>query len=137
MKFLVDTNVISEIRKGQRGHAKVMAWWDSIPVSELFISVLTLGEIHLGILKIKRRDMTQAENLRVWLEGLRRIFASRLVAVGPRVAMTWAEIQTARTFPLIDSLIAATAIANNFTLVTRTTKDMSDLGVKLLNPFKD
>ncbi len=114
-----------------------MVWWDSIPVSELFISVLTLGEIHLGILKIKRRDETQAENLRVWLEGLSRIFASRLVAVDQRAVMTWAEIQTARTLPLIDSLIAATAIANNFTLVTRNTRDMSDLGVKLLNPFQD
>lgn len=136
MKYLLDTNIISEVGKGQRGDAHVMAWWESSSDNSLFLSVLTLAEIQQGIFKIQRRNRSQASHLKSWLRGLNRIFANRLVSIDQKVAMLWAEIRNERTLPMVDSLLAASALAHDMTFVTRNTKDIHDCGVKFLNPFK-
>lgn len=136
MKYLLDTNIISEVRKGERGNGHVMEWWESSSVNSLFLSVLTLAEIQQGIFKIQRRNMGQANHLKSWLWGLNRIFANRLVSIDQKVAMLWADIRNERTLPMVDSLLAASALAHDMTFVTRNTKDIRDCGVKYLNPFE-
>lgn len=136
MKYLVDTNVISEIRKGESAHPNVRAWWDSVSPSAVFISVLTLGEIRRGIRGLEARDKKRAAFLMIWLEGLSRFFASRLLPIDERAALAWAEISAKRSVPLIDSLIAACAASRDMTLITRNTKDIADSGVRYLNPFE-
>ena len=136
MKYLVDTNVISEIRKETRGHEQVLNWWNSIHRSQIFLSVLAVGEIHQGIVSIRRKDVHQANHLEAWLGGLLQVFGNRLIPIDKRTALVWAEICTGRTLPMIDSLMAATAISKNLTFVTRNTKDIRDTGVRYINPFK-
>lgn len=136
MKYLVDTNVISEIRKRDRAHPSVKAWWNSVSPSAVFISVLTLGEIRRGIRVIEARDSKQAAFLTVWLEGLSRFFAARLVPVDERAALVWADISAKRSLPMIDSLIAACAASRDMTFITRNTKDIADSGVRYFNPFE-
>jgi len=136
VKYLVDTNVISEIRKRDRAHPSVKAWWDSVSPSEVFLSVLTLGEISRGIRGIEARDSKQAAFLAVWLQGLSRFFAARLVPIDERAALAWADITAKRSLPLIDSLIAASAASRDMTLITRNTKDIADSGVRYFNPFE-
>jgi predicted nucleic acid-binding protein len=136
VKYLVDTNVISEIRKGTRGHKQVLNWWSSIHRSQVFLSVLAVGEIHRGIVAIRRKDLHQANHLEAWLNGLVRVFGNRLVPVDHRTALVWAEICIGRTLPMIDSLMAATAISMNLTFATRNTKDIRDTGVRYINPFE-
>jgi len=136
VKYLVDTNVISEIRKGTRGNRQVLNWWNSIHESQVFLSVLTVGEIHRGIVGIGRKDLHQAHHLEAWLDGLIQVFSNRLIPVDQRAALVWAEICIGRTLPMIDSLMAATAISMNLTFVTRNTKDIQDCGVRYINPFE-
>jgi toxin FitB len=136
LNYLLDTNVVSEIRKGAQGHVQVMSWWKSTKASQVYLSVLTLGEIREGILRIKDKDSNRARHLGVWLTGLSRFFSSRLVPVDEAVAMRWADVRQHRSLPLIDSLMAASAISRDMTFVTRNTKDIEDCGVRYLNPFK-
>jgi predicted nucleic acid-binding protein len=136
VKYLVDTNVISEIRKGARGHRQVLNWWNSIHRSQLFLSVLAIGEIHQGIVGIRSKDLHQAIHLEAWLDGLIQVFGNRLIPVDQRTALVWAEICIDRTLPIIDSLMAATAISMNMTFVSRNTKDIKDCGVRYINPFE-
>ncbi len=136
MKYLVDTNVISEIRKGTRAHQQVLNWWNSIHRSQVFLSVLTVGEIHRGIVGIRRKDLHQAHHLEAWLDALIQVFGNRLIPIDQRAALVWAEICIGRTLPMIDSLMAATAISMNLTFVTRNTKDIRGCGVRYVNPFE-
>lgn len=136
MNYLLDTNVISEIRKGAQGHAQVMSWWKSTKASQVYLSVLSLGEIREGILKIKHKDGNRARRLEVWLSGLRRFYSSRLVPVDESVALVWADVRRHRSLPLIDSLMAASAISRDMIFVTRNTRDVEDCGVRFLNPFE-
>ena len=136
MNFLLDTNVISEIRKGRRTHPQVSHWWASTHASQIYLSVLTLGELRIGIEKIRVKDQRQAMHLKVWFDRLILVFADRLLPVDQQTAEIWAEIGVDRTLPVIDSLLAATAIARNLVFVTRNIRDISDCGVRLLNPFE-
>jgi predicted nucleic acid-binding protein len=136
VKYLVDTNVISEIRKGQRGQANALNWWASVRSSDIYLSVLSLGEIRFGILSLQKRDAKQARFLEAWLQGLGRIFAGRLLPIDENSAMIWAEIRKHRTVPMIDGLMAATAISGNLVFVTRNTRDIQDVGVQYFNPFE-
>lgn len=136
MNYLLDTNVISEIRKGSRGHSQVMSWWKSVKASQVYLSVLSLGEIQEGILRIQHKDGNRARRLEIWLMGLRRLFLTRLVPVDESVALIWADVRRHRTLPLIDSLMAASAISRDMVFVTRNTKDVEHCGVRCLNPFE-
>lgn len=134
---MIDTNVISEIRKGGDANPQVLRWWKSTRENELFLSILVLGEIRRGIEKIRPIHRNKAEMLENWLKLLTSTFSGKLLPIDLGTANVWGSIGIDRTLPLIDSLLAATAVANNLTLVTRNTADMEHLGVHLLNPFEE
>lgn len=135
MKFLLDTNVISELRKGERANSCLRQWFASVEAEELALSVLVLGEIRLGILRLRRRDPKSAEHLAAWLVRLERDYRERLLTVDADVAETWAHLNSVRSLPLIDGLLAATAKVHGLTLVTRNVADLDGVEVPLLDPF--
>jgi toxin FitB len=135
--FLIDTNVISELIK-PRPSSKVVEWIDAHDEQLFHLSVLTLGEIRRGIVQLpsgRRRT-----DLAAWLSGdLLTRFAGRILAIDQEVADRWGHLASAKgaTVPVIDGLLAATALQHNLTLVTRNTKDMARTGVGLFNPWSD
>ena len=139
MKFLLDTCVISEIIR-QKPSGKVIKWIKKEDESNLFISVLTLGELHKGIEKLP--ESKRKEELHNWVENdLKERFWNKIIDIDIQVAMMWGKIQgmterIGRPMPAIDSLIAATGITYHLTVVTRNTSDMKESGVALLNPWK-
>lgn len=135
MRFLVDTNVLSELRKGQRAHPGVRAWFESAPDDGLFTSVLVLGEIRRGIESIRRRDAPSALALEQWLRRLTSSFSSRILPVDAAIADRWGELNVPDPVPTVDGLLAATALVHDLTLVTRNTQDVLRTGVKLQDPF--
>jgi predicted nucleic acid-binding protein len=136
VRYLVDTNIVSEIRKSGRANAMVSRWWSSVETSKVYLSVFTIGELYRGILKLKSKDPNQAKFLGNWLRGLCSLFENRILELDLPSAMIWAEIQKDRTFPHVDSLLAATAIRHDMILVTRNTRDIEDTGVRYHNPFE-
>ncbi len=134
MTYLLDTNIVSELRR-RAPDPRVVAWYDAVPSAELFLSVLTLGEIRLGIERLRRRDPDQAEFLEQWLDGLRNTYRERIVGVDASIAEEWGRLNVPDPMPVIDGLLAATAKVRAWTLVTRNTADLAREGCKLLNPF--
>ena len=135
--FLLDTNIISEVRKGQRSDPNVTDWYAGVSESQLFISSLTIGEICRGIeLARRRHDVDQAEALETWLRAVIQRFSGRILAVDTEEADTWGRISAIRPVPVVDGLLAATAIAHDMTLVTRNVSDVEGLGVRVLDPFR-
>jgi toxin FitB len=134
LTFLLDTNVISEVRK-LRPDPQVMAWLDTVSSTEIFISALTIGEIRSGIERHRRRDPAQAAALGDWLAGLRATYADRIVGVDARIAEDWGRLNVPDPVPVVDGLLAATARCHGWTLVTRNTADLDRCDVLLLNPF--
>lgn len=137
MTWLVDTNIISEVRKGPRCHLGVAAWWEAVEDRDLFLSVLTLGEIRRGIEAIRHRDPAKAATLERWLRDVSEAFGARIIGVDLAVAEAWGRMSVARSVPVIDALLAATAQVHDLVLVTRNTADVSGLGVRTLNPFDE
>lgn len=135
MSFLLDTNIVSEARKGVRADAGVRRWLSSVDVEDLYISVLVLGEIRLGIELLRGRDPTQAGRLDSWLDELRSHYLERALPITAEVAEMWGRINAPNPLPTGDSLMAATAIVRDMTLVTRNTSDVEHTGARLLNPF--
>ncbi len=135
MTFLVDTNVLGEIRKGARADIGVQRWFQDVEPNALFVSVLVLGEIRRGIELKRRGDPTQAQHLDAWLAKLTRDFSERVLQITPTVADAWGKLGIANALPAVDGLLAATAHVHRLTLVTRNTKDFKQAGIKLLNPF--
>ena len=136
MMFLLDTNILSELRRGRRCNPGVAAWFAAAAAPDLFISVLTIGEIYKGIaLARQRQDYTQADNLDAWLRLLAAQFADRVLPVDAAIAQAWGQLYAIRNVPVVDGLLAATAKVNSLTLVTRNIVDVRDLGADLLNPF--
>ena len=133
--FLLDTNVISEVRKGARCNAALAAWYAGVPDADLFISVLVCGEIRRGVERVRPRDPRQAEALERWLEDLIESYADRVLPVDDRVAEAWGRLGAVRPIPVIDALLAATAHVHDMALVTRNASDVDGLGVAVLNPF--
>ena len=134
--FLLDTNVVSELRREERRNVGVSDWYASVQDEDLFTSALVIGEIRKGIATLRRRqDYRQAEILEVWLETSRGFFADRILPVDASVADTWGRMHTIRNVPVIDGLLAATAIAHDLTLVTRNISHVQGLGADLFNPF--
>ena len=134
MSFLLDTNAVSEIRRGRDPH--VRAWADAVDGAELYLSVLTLGEIRSGIDRLQGRDPVQADVFTRWLGELRTRFAGRILAVDSRIADHWGQLNALTSRNTVDSLIAATADVHELTVVTRNTKDFQGCGVPLLNPWE-
>jgi predicted nucleic acid-binding protein len=133
---LIDTNVISEVRKGARCDRNVARWYTSIDDSEVYLSVLVLGEIRKGIERARATDATRARILEDWLSTLRESFADRLLPIDQVVAEEWGRMSAIRSVPSIDALLAATAKVNHMTLATRNVSDVAGLGVDVVNPFE-
>ncbi len=134
--YLLDTNVLSELRKRSRCHSGVAAWIQPVQPSELFVSVLALGEIRKGIQLIAKRDALAAANLDTWLNGLYVSYDERILDVTAAVAEEWGRLNAIRPLAAADGLIAATAKTHDLTLVTRNIQDLRGVGVRLLNPFE-
>ena len=134
MKYLLDTNVLSEVRK-PLGDAHVKRCISSMPARDLYISVLTLGEVRRGIGLLERRDRAQAETYEAWLVTVLRDYEDRILPVDAEAADEWGRMNVPDRIPIVDGLIAATARVRNMTFVTRNTSDVAGTGVRLLNPF--
>jgi len=133
--YLVDTNIISELRKGPRCAPSVRAWFDGTSSDELFLSVLVTGEIRRGIELIRRRDPESAQHLDAWLARLRRHYDDRILPITEDITELWGQYGLERPLPPIDGLLAATAQYHHLVVVTRNVSDFSDIAVDLLNPF--
>ena len=133
--FLLDTNILSELRKQNRCNAGVQKWFIETADADLFISVLVLGEIRQGIERIRPRDRPQALALEQWLQSISTTFADRILPVDERVADQWGRLGVRQPLPLLDALLAATALVHDQTLVTRNVGDMAHTGVQWINPF--
>ena len=135
MSYLLDSNVVSELRKRERADPHVRQWFADVEDADLFLSVLTFGEIRRGIELIHRRDRARALILNRWFDALVAGYDTRTLTVDRRVAEEWGQLNAITTVPAIDGLLAATAKVHGLTLVTRNTKDVARTGVEYLNPF--
>jgi len=131
LSFLLDTNVVSELGR-KNPDRRVAAWANSVGTAALHLSVLTLGEIAKGAASLERRDTMRGVALSRWLEGLRHQYADRIIAVDDQIAEAWGRLASRRSIPVIDALLAATALVRSMTLVTR---NIRDVGVEVLNPW--
>jgi predicted nucleic acid-binding protein len=127
--------VLSETRK-KKADAGVMAFLQAAEASTLYISVLTLGELRKGIAKKKREDAEAAKRLADWVDGLEYSFADRILGIDAAMARLWGDWSSERPRPVVDTLLAATAVAHGLTLVTRNIRDVQGIPVKLLDPWK-
>ena len=139
MSFVLDTNIVSESRKGsRRADPGVTRWLSSVAAEELYLSVLVIGEIRQGIEGLRGRDPIQAGHLETWLFGLRRRYSDRILPVDLEVAEEWGRMNAPNPISSRDGLMAATAKVRGMTFVTRNTSDVarSCAGVRLFNPFE-
>ena len=133
--FLLDTNVVSELRKAQADN-NVVAWARSVAAPSLFLSAITVLELETGILRIERRDPAQGGLLRSWLDNhVMPAFAGRILAVDSAVALRCARLHVPDRSNECDALIAATALVHGLTVVTRNVADFQSSGVQLINPW--
>ena len=137
MLYLLDTNVISELRKDSRCDPAVVAWEQAelIPQGGA-VSVITIGEIRKGIDLIALRDQRQARSLETWLRGLGQQFANRILPITLDIAEEWGRLNAKRPLPAADSLIGATANVHGLIVATRNVNDIRDVGVHVVNPFE-
>jgi hypothetical protein len=133
--YLLDTNIISELRKGNRCDAGVRQWFEAADAGEMFVSVLVLGEIRQGIERIRLRDRASAQALEKWLRWISTEFADRLLPVDERVADQWGRLGLRQPAPVLDALLAATALVHDLVLVSRDEDGFRNTGVRSLNPF--
>ena len=136
--YLLDTNVVSELRKVRAGKADrhVADWADGIDAGDLYVSVITLQELEIGVLLAERRDPSQGAVFRAWLNGhVLPAFAGRILVVDTAVAQRSARLHVPDPRPVRDALIAATALVHGMTVVTRNVADFEPTGVAVLNPW--
>jgi hypothetical protein len=137
MGYLIDTNILSELQKGNRCHSGVQRWYAATDSNELFLSVLVIGEIRQGIERLRRRDTIQSVRLEQKLLAIETCMAGRILPVTQAIADLWGRLNAPDPLPVIDGLLAATALEHDLTLVTRNVRDVKRSGVRLLNPFSD
>jgi len=134
--YLLDTNVVSELRKPHRAPAKLIQWAKTTPISEHYLSVVSLMELELGVLLVERRDRQQGMVLRRWFEAeMLPHFKDRVLPVDSAVALRCARLHVLHPRSKNDAYIAATAIVHGLTVVTRNEADFRPTGVSLLNPW--
>jgi len=136
--FLLDTNVVSELRKVRLGKADphVADWADSVDATDLYLSVITVQELEIGVLLAERRDPSQGAIFRAWLDGhVLPAFSGRILVVDTAVAQRSARLHVPDPRPVRDGLIAATALVHGMVVVTRNIPDFAPTGVPTLNPW--
>ena len=133
-RYLLDTNVISETRRKQPDPG-LIRFLEGSTSSSLYLSVLTVGELRKGASMKRRSDPRYARELSMWIDTLESEYADRLVMIDAAVTRVWGEISAERSRPVVDTLLAASAMVHQMTFVTRNTGDVQDLKVKLMNPW--
>ena len=134
--FLLDTNVVSELRKRERANANLRRWLDEQSGAELWLSVLVVGELRRGVELIARREKQAASKLRAWLDSTVKDYADRILPVTVGICERLALLSVPDPVPTVDGLLAATAIEHGLTLVTRNLADVARTGVSVVNPFE-
>ena len=135
MSYLLDTNVISELRKGRRADRRVVSWFAGLAEEEIFLSSLTIGEIRRGVESMRRRDADSARALDSWLARLVDSHRDRILPVDPAIAEEWGRINVPDPPPVVDGLLAATARVRGLILATRNVADVAPSGVEVVDPF--
>jgi predicted nucleic acid-binding protein len=133
--FLLDTNVVSELRKKERCGPHVNDWARTVPPNQDFLSVLVIGELRRGAALKSHKDPVTADALEKWIARLTALYSERILPITLEVAETWGKLSALRPIPPEDGLIAATALVYELTLVTRNVRNVEGLGVSLLNPW--
>ena len=136
MNYLLDTNILSELRKGPRCDPGVNRWLAGCEDDQLFTSVLCLGEIRMGIDAVQPRDRPFAARLQLWLDYIIDSFEGRILPVCQTIALEWGRLAAPLSRAPVDELLAATALTHRMTLVTRNIRDVERTGVEYLNPFQ-
>jgi predicted nucleic acid-binding protein len=135
--YILDTNVVSELRKAKKAHQRVKKWAQALPAASLYISVISVLELEIGILLIERRDQQQGAILRAWMD--RRVlptFSGRILAIDTTVAQRCAMLHVPNPRSDRDALIAATALVHGLTIATRNVADFERMGLGVLNPWE-
>lgn len=135
MAYLLDTNVVSELRKGRRCETAVREWFDALDEGDAYLSVLVVGEIERGIERIRKRDPKSATRLRRWLSNLVTTFEDRILPVTLPIARAWGKMGAPNPIPTIDGLLAATAQVHGLVLATRNGSHINSLDIEWANPF--
>ena len=133
--YLVDTNVLSELRKRDRANPHVVGWFQEREAKELFLSVLTLGELRRGVERIRRRDPASATALEKWLDRTAQDFRDRIIGVDRAIAERWGHMGIPDPVPDVDGLIAATALERDLIVVSRNTRHLAGTGARHFDPF--
>jgi toxin FitB len=136
MGYLIDTNILSEMRKGSRGNPGLIAWSTHVRQREMFLSVMVLGEVRAGIEGLRGRDAAQAASLEGWLGRVTDAFAGNILPVTAEIADRWGRLSATGPLGEVDGLISATALVHDLVVVTRNTRDFTRTDVRLLNPFQ-
>ena len=136
MAYLLDTNVVSELRKGDRCAPAVRAWFTSLEEGDAYLSVLVVGEIERGIERIRKRDRKSAARLRRWLSSVCTEFDDRILPITLPIARAWGKLGAPNPIPTVDGLLAATAHVHGLILATRDTRHLATLDVEWVNPFE-
>ena len=136
MRYLVDTNVISEVGRGERCNPHVAAWYGAVDPDILSLSVLVIGEIRDGIERLRPRDPGRARLLERWLLLVADLYADRTIAIDRRIADRWGRLNAGVRLPTADGLMAATALVHRLVVVSRNVRDFTAAGVQVLNPFE-
>ena len=134
--YLLDTNLVSETRR-KRADPGVVAFLRAADSSSLYLSVLTLGELRKGVVSKRRTDPIAAKSLTAWVEGLEFGYAERILGIDAAIARLWGDWSADRPRPVIDTLLAATAVVHGLTLITRNTRHVNGLPVKMINPWSE
>ena len=135
MGFLIDTNVLSELRKGSKMDKNVRKWFDGVPSDDIYLSTLVIGEIRHGIELLRRRDPKAAIRLDTWLAEVQKNTGERILPITNEISEQWGRFGVPDPVSVIDGLMAATAMVHGHILVTRNVRDIEQTGVNFINPF--
>jgi hypothetical protein len=135
MAYLLDTNVVSELRKGDRCDPAVRDWFEALDDDDAYLSVLVIGEIERGIERIRKRDPKSAARLRRWLSSLCTQFEDRILPVSLTIARAWGKMGAPNPIPTVDGLLAATAHVHGLVLATRNVRQVKALDIEWIDPF--
>jgi predicted nucleic acid-binding protein len=136
VNYLIDTNIISEVRRGERCDRNVAAWFASVDDADIYLSVLVLGEIRKGVERARVGNPAQARSLEKWLATVIGSFGERILPIDQAVADEWGRMAAQRPVSTVDALLAATAKVHGMSLATRNVSDVADLGADFVNPFE-